>query len=273
MNKPFLKWVGGKARSLEVVLKHLPEGKRLVEPFVGGGAVCLAADYEQYLIADINPDLIEIWKSVLKRPRDFIEDVCNIFEMNPYTDYSRYYDLRTRFNESTNPYERATIFIYLNRTGYNGLCRYNASGGYNVPCARYDTIHIPKAEILAAYEHLVGRVKIVENDYNLILQDVVEGDVVYADPPYIPLNATSDFVNYHTKGFSFADHERLAEYARVLREDGIPMLISNSDCELARKVFHDADEVVVVPIRRSVAADVSSRILLNELLFIYKGKS
>ncbi len=130
--RPFLKWAGNKYRIIDHVRESLPQGKRLIEPFAGSAAVFLNTDYEHYIINDNNPDLIHLYNILKKEGATFIKK-CRYYFTPRFNNEEQYYKLRQKFNDSRNTYKRAILFVYLNRHGYNGLCRYNLKGGYNVP--------------------------------------------------------------------------------------------------------------------------------------------
>ena len=144
--RPFLKWAGGKYRVLDRLVPHL-QGKKLIEPFVGSGAVFLNLPFERYLVGDINPDLINLFGFVKKERKKFIRYVQSFFipENNHQTQYLQF---RTEFNSGLKGRRRAALFVYLNRHGFNGLCRYNKSGGFNVPFGRYNKPYFPEKEML-----------------------------------------------------------------------------------------------------------------------------
>jgi DNA adenine methylase len=134
-NRAFLKWAGGKFSLIEDINAKLPEAKKLIEPFVGAGSVFLNTNYSKYLLNDINPDLINLYNIVKHQFSDYITDSAKMFT-SVYNEEQRYYQIRQEFNDSADIYERAVYFLYLNRHGYNGLCRYNNSGKFNVPFGR-----------------------------------------------------------------------------------------------------------------------------------------
>lgn len=175
-----LKWPGGKKRVLHHIRAILPrKGRtRLVEPFVGGGSVFLNLDFDEYLLCDTNSDLISLYKAVKKAPLKFEQDARQYFTEENNTP-ERYYDLREEFNNTDDSYHRATLFLYLNRHGYNGLCRYNKSGGYNVPFGRYKKPYFPELEI----EHLSHKLKkasFIVGDFEQAFDCLEKGDVVYS---------------------------------------------------------------------------------------------
>lgn len=146
-NRAFLKWAGGKYTLCDVINNMLPKGDCLIEPFVGAGSVFLNSNYKRYILNDINQDLIELYKILQAKPEQFIMDAQQLFnEQNNVAD--AYYEFRKTFNATTDVYQRSLMFLYLNRHGYNGLCRYNKSGGYNVPFGKYKRPYFPAKELM-----------------------------------------------------------------------------------------------------------------------------
>lgn len=134
-NRAFLKWAGGKYPLLDDIKRHLPKGECLVEPFVGAGSVFLNTDFSRYILADINSDLISLYNIVKMRTDEYVQAARELFV--PETNCAEvYYQFREEFNKSQDPFRRAVLFLYLNRYGYNGLCRYNLRGEFNVPFTR-----------------------------------------------------------------------------------------------------------------------------------------
>ncbi len=145
-NRAFLKWAGGKYPLLDDIKRHLPKGECLVEPFVGAGSVFLNTDFSRYILADINSDLISLYNIVKMRTDEYVQAARELFV--PETNCAEvYYQFREEFNKSQDPFRRAVLFLYLNRYGYNGLCRYNLRGEFNVPFGRYKKPYFPEAEL------------------------------------------------------------------------------------------------------------------------------
>ncbi len=144
-----LKWAGNKTAIMPELIKHLPAGQRLVEPFAGSCAVMMATDYPHYLVADINPDLINLYKKIALDCEAFISRAKNIFAIA--NREVAYYNIRHEFNHSSEitDFMKAVYFLYLNRHGYRGLCRYNLSGHFNVPYGNYKNPYFPENEIRA----------------------------------------------------------------------------------------------------------------------------
>ena len=145
-HRSFLKWAGGKYRLSDVIGSLLPKADHLIEPFVGAGSIFLNTDYDSYTLNDINLDLINLYKVLKANPQKFIDDSARFFV--PENNQAEvYYQLRKEFNSTTDKYHRSLLFLYMNRHGYNGLCRYNKSGGYNVPFGKYKRPYFPEAEL------------------------------------------------------------------------------------------------------------------------------
>ncbi|AHG18455.1 hypothetical protein Z042_01485 [Chania multitudinisentens RB-25] len=231
-----VKWVGSKAKIMTELVKHLPAAKRLVEPFAGSCSVMMNTDYPEYLIADINPDLINLYQQIQGDPHNFIEHARVLFSVS--NDEESYYLLREQFRGGNlTQWDRAITFLYLNRHGYGGVCRYNKSGQYNVPYGKYKQPYFPKDEILAFTEK-AKRATFVCADFRQTLSMVKSGDLVYCDPPYLPISKTANFSSYHTGGFSHNDHVDLTIDLMNLSESCAPVVISNCDTESARHLYH-----------------------------------
>ena len=198
--RSFLKWAGNKFQVLDKIKEALPHGKRLVEPFAGSGVVFLNMNFPQNLIAEANPDLINLFKILKAEGKKFIEYADKYFGPE-FNDEARFYELRDRFNASKDKRERSALFIYLNRHCFNGLCRYNSSAEFNVPFGRYTSPTLPEKNMIHFYKKS-KQVTFVRADFRKTMQKVKKGDVVYCDPPYVPLSDTAKFTDYSAGGFS-----------------------------------------------------------------------
>lgn len=266
-NRAFLKWAGGKYPLVDEIRSRLPPGDCLMEPFVGAGSVFLNTDYDQYYLADINSDLINLYDIVKTRAVTFIDEARRLF--TPESNNEKvYYARREEFNLSDDSCRRAQLFLYLNRYGYNGLCRYNLRGQFNVPFGRYRKPYFPEEELLIFAER-AQKAHFICQPYHTALSKVQAGSVVYCDPPYAPLSATANFTAYHTNSFSLREQQHLAELAlKLSRERRIPVLISNHDTELTRLWYRKA-HVHVIKARRSISRSVNGRVQVDELLALF----
>ena len=172
--------------------------------------VFLNTRYPDYLLNDINPDLVNLYRILQTSAQQYIRDARPLFlPVNNQAD--RYYALREEFNLSTDPYHRSLLFLYLNRHGYNGLCRYNLSGKFNVPFGRYKQPYFPEQELLRFAQKAQG-VTFTCKPFAEIFGMAREGDVIYCDPPYAPVSRTANFTSYASNGFSMAEPLPAGEY-------------------------------------------------------------
>lgn len=235
----FLKWPGNKYRVLDHICPALPPGKKLIEPFVGSAAVFLNTDYESYLLTDINPDLINLYQILQSSGKEFIHYSKKYFtERNNVAE--KYYRLRDQFNQETDPWKKAGLFVYLNRHGYNGLCRYNLKKMFNVPFGRYKRPYFPAAEMEFFHQKSQDRVTFKCLDFQETLKTARAGHVVYCDPPYVPLTTTAYFTSYSHKPFQLTEQQQLASLAQELSTRDIPVLISNHNTDYTREIYQNA---------------------------------
>ncbi|KPD03738.1 adenine-specific DNA-methyltransferase [Moellerella wisconsensis] len=266
--RAFLKWAGGKYPLVDDIKQHLPEGDCLIEPFVGAGSVFLNTSYDSYILADINSDLINLYNTVKFRTDEFIEQVRAVFTPE-FNTSEQYYLMRSEFNLSRDPIRRSVLFLYLNRHCYNGLCRYNLRGEFNVPFGRYKKPYFPEDELLWFAEKSQNAIFVTQN-YRDTLLSAQSGSVVYCDPPYAPLSETANFTAYHTNSFSALEQQNLAQLAYYLSSDRkIPVLISNHDTPATREWYHQA-KLHIVKVRRTISSNILNRNKVNELLALYK---
>ncbi len=268
--KPFLKWAGNKYRCLEQILGSLPHSNRLIEPFTGSGAVFLNTSYSQYLLAEQNHDLVNLYQFIKKEGISFI-DYCAPYFSEQSNNESYFYQIRTLFNSSTQTHQtrsRAAFFLYLNRHGYNGLCRYNQHGQFNVPFGRYIKPYFPAKEMLEFHKHC-QHAKFIQADFRKTFALAKPGDVIYCDPPYVPLSESAYFSAYTKKIFSEADQIALAKLAINTANKGITVIISNHDTEFTRAQYQQAT-LISFPVKRLISCKASERKSVQELIAIFK---
>ncbi len=267
--RPFLKWAGNKFRIIDKVRRKLPAGRRLVEPFTGSGAVFLNTDYEEYLLCDSNRDLIELYTILRDEGDKFIAEARHYFD-GRHNNEASYYELREEFNLARSHEKRSVLFLYLNRHGYNGLCRYNSKGRFNVPFGRYKRPYFPEKE-LRAFHQKAQRAEFLLNDFEQTMVETKKGDVVYCDPPYVPLSASANFTSYAAGGFSMEQQQRLAELAQNSALRGIPVVISNHSTELSRRIYREAgaDCGRAFSVQRYISCNGKRRNKASELLALF----
>jgi len=264
--RPFLKWAGGKFRVLDRLAPHL-QGRKLIEPFVGSGAVFLNLPFKRYLLGDINPDLINLYECLKKEQIKFL-NYSRTFFIPENNHQDQYLLFRHEFNNGAKDRRRAALFVYLNRHGFNGLCRYNKSGGFNVPFGRHIKPYFPENEMLHFISH-AKHAQFVCGDFVSLMNRSRKGDVVYCDPPYVPLSPTASFTSYAAQGFSYDQQVELAYKAKHLSNRGVKVVISNHDNAITRQIYQDAN-IESFSVRRFISRDVNNRGNAKELLAIYE---
>lgn len=270
ISKPFLKWAGGKARVLPELLPLLPAGKRFIEPFAGSGVVFLNTTYPSYLVGEINPDLINLYTLLRHEPEALIEEARRLF-IAANNQSAQYYLLRSEFNAAKAGRRRAAIFIYLNRHGFNGMCRYNSKGEFNIPFGAYKSPAFPEAA-MRAFATKLQAVELYCGDFQVSLGQAQAGDVVYCDPPYLPLSASANFTSYHDAGFDLSEQRRLALECELAASRGASVIVSNHDVGIAREIYHRATSVYAISVRRNISADGSRRGRVAELIAVYEPR-
>ncbi len=266
--RPFLKWAGNKFRIIDRIRAILPAGERLIEPFAGSAAVFLNTDYEHYLINDNNPDLINLYRILQQDGASFIKK-CRYYFAPRFNTEEQYYKLRQRFNQSNDIYRRAVLFVYLNRHGYNGLCRYNLKGGYNVPFGRYKSPYFPEKE-MQLFHQKAQCAEFVVSDFKQVIEAAQSGDVIYCDPPYVPLSASANFTSYSRHSFDQQHQLQLAELATQSSQRGVPMLISNHNTAFTRQAYQHADKITRFHVQRFISCNGEKRDTAGELLALFQ---
>jgi DNA adenine methylase len=264
---PIVKWVGGKSRVLAQLVPLLPEGAALmrhVEPFVGGGALFFSQRPARALLADVNPQLIATYEAV----RDSVEAVIEqLARLSAAHGPERYYHVRDRYNHGTrlSAPERAAIFIYLNKTCFNGLHRVNRRGEFNVPAGRYANPRILDAELLRAASRELARAQLRCDSFESLIAYAKPGDFIYFDPPYAPASPTANFTAYAQDGFGHEEQVRLRDVFRELDRRRCKLMLSNSDVPAMRELYAKFNiDVVAAP--RAVNCDATKRGLVSEIV-------
>jgi DNA adenine methylase len=262
--EPILKWAGGKrwlaARVVDLFVESGAE--RLVEPFVGGGAVFFAIAPDRALLSDNNADLIECYTQVRDRPRDLAAALAEI----PLEE-ATYYRIRAEVPSAA--FERAVRFLYLNRTAFNGLYRVNAQGRFNVPYGCKPGTKVLDVEQLVATSVALRSAGLAAKDFRSVLRDCGEGDFVYLDPPYTVRHNQNGFNRYNQRLFSWDDQTALAALAQQAVERGATVAISNADHESIRELYAPFDFVYQRVDRLTrMAASARHRGRTSELLLV-----
>lgn len=260
---PFVKWAGGKRQLLEQIKERLPkEFNRYIEPFVGGGAVVLELMPQNAVLNDINEALINTYRQIRDVPEEFLR-LVQIMDEDMWEDGKEYYySLRQRYNDklmrSEFDTELAALFVFINKHCFNGLYRVNGQGLFNVPYNKSRKPSVEPANILATSEYL-RTIEIVAGDFERICRQAQQGDFLFLDSPYAPLNATS-FESYTKEGFDEESHKRLARLYHELTERGCYCMLTNHNTEFIMDLYKDRGyRIDVVGVKRMINSDASRR--------------
>lgn len=264
--RPFLKWTGGKQRLLKQLLPLLPQGRRLIEPFMGAGSVFLGTSYPSYLLNDANADLASVWRALKQRPEEFCTLASQHF-VEENRSKEAFLSLRDRFNQTSDAFVRATLLPYLNRFGFNGLYRVNSKGRFNSPYGHPQKLPPDGRDLMMAAARKLERAEVMCGDFLAALEAAAEGDVVYCDPPYSDLEHAPSFVGYTSRRFGPEQHVRLVEASLAAVRRGATVLISNHNTPETRDLYRGWD-LHQLEVRRSVSADPERRGTALELVAI-----
>lgn len=286
--KPFIKWAGGKSQLLHEIRKYYPFDEKInryCEPFVGAGAVLFdvlnSFDLEEVYISDINKEAINSYKVI----RDDVENLIELLEefQNEYKDLTHeerkaiYYKNREEFNrlkvlKNSDSLKRAALFIFLNKTGFNGLYRENMRGLFNVPIGSYKNPKILDKENILNVNKKLQNVEIIHGDYKKSADFIDENTFVYFDPPYRPIKPTSNFTSYSKDSFNDENQIELAEFFKKMDKKSAHLLLSNSDpknYDLNDDFFDDLYKgfnIKRVVAKRFINSDKNNRGFVYELL-------
>lgn len=287
--KPFVKWAGGKTQLLPEIAKAIPDefcSQEFVyiEPFVGGGSVLFYLlrefpNIKQAVINDINSDLINVYSVIQSNVNELIgilkkiEKEYHALDSNTEKKKEYYYSKRFAFNRrNENEIMQAALFIFLNRTCFNGLYRVNKKNEFNVPWGSYKKPMICDEDNLQAVNKALQNVIILNSDFEKTLEHAEKNTLFYLDPPYKPLSKTSSFTSYTKDDFTDDDQIRLARFCERLDEKGYKWILNNSDLQGKNpednffETLYNKFNISRVLARRNINANPQKRGELTELL-------
>lgn len=253
--KPILKWAGGKTQMLGELMPRVPKTYgRYIEPFFGGGALFFSLKPENAIIADSNPELINMYLQVAHHVDDVIE--C----LQKYENTSEmFYEVRSLDWQTLPKAEAAARTIYLNKTCFNGLYRVNRSGQFNTPFGKYKNPKICDIDALRLASEALRKADILCGDYILVLEHYAQpGDFVFLDPPYLPISENSDFKRYTKEQFYEDDHVELAKMIDTLHERGCYVILTNSNHPLVHQLYEQY-KIEVIQTKRHISCHGDTR--------------
>jgi len=265
---PVVKWVGGKRQIISEISKYIPKKfSTYYEPFLGGGAVLFALQPQKAVVNDQNEELMNMYAVI----RDRVEDLILLLEQHR-NEKEHFYKIR-ELDRDKKQYakltdvERAARIIYLNKTCYNGLFRVNRAGEFNTPFGNYKNPKIVNEVALRAVSDYLksGKVKLLNEDFEVSLKGIRKGAFVYFDPPYDPVSDTSNFTGYDKGGFGRDEQIRLKRVCDKLNDRGIKFLLSNSATDFIQELYKDYI-VSLVRARRAINSVAEKRGEVDEVL-------
>ncbi len=276
--KPFIMFVGGKTQLLPTLLPLFPaKAKTYFEPFLGGGAVFFALAkanrFEKAVLNDWNDELANVFGVVRNHPAALMRALDDFEKEYLLAPERVYYGTRDQSPDEMTEVAQAARFIALNKSCFNGLYRVNAAGRFNVSWSKKEKVNTYEEANIRACSAALRSASISEGDFEHALVDAGPGDLVYLDPPYLPISKTSSFTSYTKGGFDLNAHERLAKKAAEVADRGAHVFASNSDHKEIREMWGDRKfEVVEVLAKRAVNCQGAKRGKIKELIFHRKGK-
>lgn len=261
---PFVKWAGGKRQLLPQIKERMPEQfNNYYEPFVGGGAVTFELLPENAVVNDINKSLVNAYRQICDAPDEFLEAINKLDNEMWEDGKAYYYSLRELYNDkmmkSEYDIELAALFVFINKHCFNGLYRVNGKGLFNVPYNNSRKASVDEKAIREISEYL-KKVTILEGDFEAAVESAMEGDFVFIDSPYAPLNPTS-FESYTKEGFDIESHKRLADLFDELTARGCYCMLTNHNTELINELYGNKGyRIDVVSVKRMINSDASNRV-------------
>lgn len=273
--KSTLKWVGGKKRIAQEIVSVFPEEfENYFEPFLGGASVFLEANPKKAFLSDLNGSLINYYQALKTHPEQLMREARHLENtFNSLSNLARkkelFYKIRADFNKESHApgVLNAARFLFLNKTAFNGLYRENSRGEFNVPFNNKENLVLIEEEVFFANHEAFQQVKLAQSSFVSAVDKVGSGDLVYFDPPYVPLSSTSAFTDYTKSSFGPEAQLKLRDLAKELVAKGATVVLSNSFTKEVQELYKDF-ELREITIRRLVAASSSSRGSVSEYLII-----
>ena len=271
--QPFIKWVGGKRNLLKQLLPLFPKKfNNYFEPFLGGGAVFFELysknllENKKVVLSDINKELINTYKVIQNNPHNLIEKL-KIYKKEHSKEfyyYIRELDRKENFNNLSN-IERASRFIYLNKTCFNGLYRVNKKGYFNTPMGSYKNPNIADEETILSASQALKEATILHQSFEQIVNNTQKDDFIYFDPPYYPLNKTSSFTSYDSNTFLEEEQKKLFKVFQNLDKKGCFIALSNSDTSFIKNLYKEYN-ISFVRANRAINSKANSRGKISEVV-------
>jgi len=262
IQKPFLRWAGGKTWLLNKLSTHIPFSyNNYHEPFLGGGSVYFFLNPNNLsFLSDSNDELVNTFIQV----KDNIDDL--IKELKEYKNTIDHYFL-IREKSYRDKVKRAARFIFLNRTGFNGIYRVNLKGKYNVPYGFKDYKYLFDYNLFRSASKCLKATNISSGDFELTIKNIHERDFVFIDPPYTVSHIKNGFIKYNEKLFSWEDQERLANYINQIKEKGAFYVMTNAKHDTVENLYAQIETPISINRFSVIGGKYAKREPIQEFLF------
>ena len=281
VGKTFLKWAGNKQKLIGHIMDTFGNtgNRTLVDPFAGSASLFIGTSgYDNYIINDVNGDLIDLYNylSNSNTAIDLLAMVELLF-VDANNNEEAYYRLRAEFNEAESSIRKSALFVYLNKFGFNGLCRYNQQGGFNVPYGQKNTPSFASiCTDMVRFYRKSQEVNVIFTsiDFREVVAGLTDSCDVYFDPPYLPLpDADGTFTSYAKTGFSEQDHRDLAALCTSLSKEGHTVVLSNHSSPLVSDIYEtEESETRYISVLRTISRNGNTRGRVAEVLIRYPGE-
>lgn len=271
--RPFVKWAGGKARVIDQILEYFPDSfSGYYEPFLGGGSLYFSISPQKGQLNDLNATLIHAYITIRDSSSSLIKDLKKLqseyHELDDLESKSLYYyERRKEFNLTRgHSIRKASLFIFLNKTGFNGMYRENSRGEYNIPFGKHPRPLICDEQNILKISKVLKEIKITQGSYEESVLTAKSGDFVYFDPPYAPINTTSKFTQYQAGGFNEEDQIKLRDLCIDLSQKGCYVMVSNSTAPLIDELYSDNFYLHKISVARAINSSGNKRGKIDEYL-------
>lgn len=282
--RAFLKWAGGKSRLVNELISYMPAPSKYnsyYEPFLGAGSMYFAISPRHGRLNDLNKKLIACYLDVKNNCDALISELQNLQtayrELTSDEERKLYYlDRRTEYNEAESSIGKSALFIFLNKTGFNGMYRENRDGKFNIPFGRQTNPLICDAENIRRVSKDLEGIDLTSLDYKEALEDASKDDFVFLDPPYEPLSDTSSFTEYQPGGFTRQHQRELHDKILELSSKGCFVMMTNSTAQLISDLYSDKTKfhIETIKVRRSINREREGRGKIDEyIIFNYDPKT
>ena len=279
INSP-LKWAGGKKRLLNHLIydyiypySQINPNATFYEPFLGSGTVAFNSGFKKMVLGDKNPRLMIFYKEIRDRPEKVLTKILKYQKIYTKTTNKEqyYYQLRNEFNNihitKNSGVKLSALFWILNKTGFNGMYRETKEGKFNIPFGKRPCPS-PKIETFMQISNILKNSEVKRGDFENICQKIKKGDIIYLDPPYIPISKTASFNTYLKNGFNINDQKRLKRFMKKMNENGVKIIMSNSDCKLTRDIYGKMKNfhTNTIKVQRLISGKSKGRTKIQEII-------